>query len=122
MRKEQTLHLGMNIQEAIESKKHILYTEMHLVEILKNLENYKNLRKTELIKKEHLKNELKKIIGKLNIVLREIPKIKTDTKIQLKKEKVEKKLKEKKDSKSKNKIESELKEIRKQIESLEKKY
>jgi hypothetical protein len=120
MKKEQNLHLGINFNEAIESKKQILYNKMHLIEILKRLEAYKDLRKKELIQKEKLGNELKKIITKINSILKELPKIKTDAKLKLKKDSESQKIS--KDTKSKRKIETELKDIKKQIQELEGKY
>ena len=59
MKKEQPLHLRLNFGEAIDSKKSILLTEVCLLEILGRLENYKQLRRKELEKKQRLRDEYK---------------------------------------------------------------
>lgn len=127
---ENLIHVKLNYEEAVQSKKDVLNTEVDLIKIAKAIQNYKKLRSQELILKLEL---LKKIKGfksderKLKHLLPklEIPKI--IKKIEAEKEAREKELKKKmkkikgkKGEKTSKKKETKKKEVKKtQINSLD---
>jgi len=68
----ETLHIKFDFGEAINSKKTILSTEINLLGSIKSMQQYKSLRKQELIKKSSLRTRLREanfIIKKLKVNL-----------------------------------------------------
>ncbi|MBU4070370.1 MAG: hypothetical protein KJ646_05280 [Nanoarchaeota archaeon] len=76
MKEQNLIHVRIEPEEALDSKKEILSSQMSLLMILKRIKKYKSLRTEELKTKENLHKKIKEInaeIGKLQSVL---PKLK----------------------------------------------
>ena len=113
---ENLIHVGLNREELINSKKEILSTEADLIRILQTIKKYQLLRTNELKLKTRLLKKLKETkaeIKKLEEILPKpkIPKIL----LGIGNKKDEFKISSKKDS-----LESQLEEIQKKLRELEK--
>ncbi len=123
MKNENLIHLKFEYEEAIQSKKYILYSEKNLMVIAKKINNYLSLREEELKLKIELHKKMKGTITTIKKLQGIIPKIKIP-KIM---EKESPKTKEKKyiEIKPKRKkhnehIESQLQEIQEKLKTLQK--
>jgi len=72
----ETLHIRLETGEAVNSKRKLLSTELNLLNLIKLIQNYRDLRKREMIKKIALKSR----IGELGMMMKklkeELPKVK----------------------------------------------
>lgn len=75
MEKENLMHVKLERLESIEDKKDILSTELFILSLMKEIEEYKKLRKRELDKKIELLKTIKKLNANLNKISRLMPKI-----------------------------------------------
>jgi len=119
MKNENLIHVKLEYEEAVESKKNVLSSEMNLIRIMKIIKQYHFLRLEELKTKAKLYRKLKEIkkdIKNLQIILPtlEIPKI-------LKKEDETKKPETiiPKEKTYDTSLESELKEIQEKLKALQ---
>jgi len=121
MKNENLIHVRLEYEEAVESKKNVLSSEMNLIRIMRIIKEYHSLRLNELKLKSSLYRKLKEIkkdIKSLQLILPklELPQI-------LKKEQPEIKEPEKeiipKEKKYDTSLESELKEIQEKLKALQ---
>lgn len=73
----EVIHVKLESEEAVNSKKTLLSTEISLLNTIKYMRDYKKLRELELKSKKNLKIELKK----LNIGIKNLRKILPNTRI-----------------------------------------
>lgn len=122
MKKDNLMHIRVNFSEAIDSKKDLLISEMSLLKIRKNIDNYRKLRKIELELKERSKKELKEILNELKkIKTNALPKIEIPDILKKDEEIISKTKKSKKsdfETTSEDDIEIQLKEIREQLKQI----
>jgi len=108
----ETLHVRFDFDEAVNSKKELLSSEIDLLNILKKIKDYKDLRKKELIKKSLLRTKLRQLAKEIVKFRNSLPKTKE---IELEKKQARKISLEKG---KKGRIESELKEIKERLGKL----
>lgn len=70
----ENLHIKFEYDEALTGKKEFLYSQLHMLELLKKLRDYRNSRKRELILKSRLKNELSAVKTKIIEIEEHLPK------------------------------------------------
>lgn len=107
----ETLHIKLEAEEAINSKKALLSTEINLLNIIKKIQSYRNLRNTELKEKIALRTNLKNLSSEIKKLRALLPKLKQKREGE-EEEKISEKVK-------KVKLEDELKEIRQRLKQLE---
>lgn len=108
------IHIRLNHEESIDSKKNILSLEMNLLKIIKIIERYKNLREEELDIKNSLSKKIKEILTEIKRLKTILPKIKEE-KEERKKEKGKEKKKKKEDNED---IEFQLQIIKEKLKEL----
>lgn len=106
----ESLHIKLDTNETINSKRKLLYTEMALLNILKRAQEYKNLRTLELKNKTVLRTSLRKVLEKIRLMQKQLPKAKI--------KKTEKLGVEKMGKVTRSRLERELKEIRDELEKI----
>ena len=106
------VHVKLGFEEAINSKSSLLSTEINLLNIVKNMQNYRKLRKIELSDKIKMRTSAKKILSEIKSLKESLPKTKSPEK-----EKKEAKVEVEKLAKG-TKLEAELKDIRERLEKL----
>ncbi|MBT96816.1 MAG: hypothetical protein QF567_00420 [Candidatus Pacearchaeota archaeon] len=118
---EDTIHIKIDYNEALQSKKDILLSEMNLLKVIKIIKKYHSSRMNEL----KLKLKLYKKIKGINIQMKKLQNALPKTGISnvLKEKKSFKKIKNKKISRTKDKkkdnaVESQLKDIQNKLNSL----
>lgn len=120
MKNEDLIHLKFEYEEALQSKKYILYSEKNLMMIAKKINNYLFLREEELKLKIKLHRKIKEMLTVIRKLQKMNPQIEVPKIIKKEshetKEKIEIKPKRKKDS---NHIESQLQEIQEKLNSLQ---
>jgi len=105
----ETRHIKIDYEDALDSKKHLLSSEINLLHILKKIKSYGMLRKRELMLKGRLKIQLNNLRKRISLVQYSLP---TEGILEVKKKK-KRVVEEKAD------IQGELEEIRKKLERLE---
>lgn len=122
MKNEDLIHLKFEYEEAVQSKKYILYSEKNLMVIAKKINNYLSLREDELKSKIKLHKKIKGTITTIKKLQGIVPKIKIPKII----EKENHKTKEKgpikirpKRKKNNEHIESQLQEIQEKLKTLQ---
>ena len=121
-----SVHVGINYDQAVAAKKDILNCEKEFLEIIKHIKSYNLLKKSEISIKNRLKKEISSIRVMISSIQEELPKteeIKTFDKVIKRKEEVLiKSLKEKKKFipaiKKEDHLESELREIQEKLDRL----
>ena len=122
MKSEDLIHLKFEYNEALQSKRDILYSEKNLITIAKKINNYISLREDELKSKIRLHRKVKEMVTTIRKLQKivpniEVPKIlKKESHEPKEKEKIKIKPKRKKDS---DYIESQLQEIQEKLNSLQ---
>ncbi|MAH03534.1 hypothetical protein CMI39_01975 [Candidatus Pacearchaeota archaeon] len=118
---ENIVHIRIGYDEALQSKKDILHSEMNLLKIIKIIKKYNFSRMNEL----KLKLKLYKKIRGINIQIKKLQNVLPKTEISqvLKEEKSFKKIRNQKvfvnkERKQDNRIESQLKDIQSKLNSL----
>ena len=104
----ETLHVKLNVEEAVNSKRKLLSTEINLLNMKKKLADYIKIRSLELKAKTTLKTGLRAVIAKLEDIKKELPKTKEPEKA-----KVASLMRS-----SKTQLERELNEIREELKRL----
>jgi len=105
------IHLRLEADEALDSRRNLLLTEINLLNLRKIISEYLKLRKEEFLKKQELKKKLKELVNDINKLKEELPKTRLP-KIEKKPVIIEKT--------KKLKLEDELKEIQEKLEQLNK--
>lgn len=104
-------YIKIETEEAVDSKKNILGSEMNILQLTNKMNEYKKLRKFELIKKARLKTLVRQNMLKVNTLINELPqpegKIKREVSTARQTE-----------DKKKKDINSELEDIRKKLNEL----
>ena len=122
MKNENLIHLKFEYEEALQSKKYILYSEKNLMMITQKINSYLSLREEELKLKIKLHKKIKGTIITIKKLQRIVPKIKIPKIIEKEtNETKEKKHIEIKPKRKKNNehIESQLQEIQEKLRSLQ---
>ena len=113
---ENLIHIGLNREELVNSKRDILSTEANLIRILQIIKKYRTLRINELKLKTRLLKKLKETKTELKKLEEILPKPKIPKILQ----RIENKKEEFKISSKKDNLESQLEEIQKKLRELEK--
>jgi hypothetical protein len=111
------IHVRIDYEEAIQSKKDLLSSERDFIRILKTIKRYNFLREEELNTKLRMQKKMKELkinLGKINEVF---PKIKIPSIIKKDEFQEEKPLKKKEDNNSSD-LESQLREIQERLRKL----
>jgi len=111
-----TAHVRLEYEEAVEGKKQLLSSEVNLLEVLKRLKNYQNLRRQELILKDKLKKEFFALRHEINQVNSSFPEAEENIKIKSTAEKKAKYGPE--ETKKQKNIEAQLQDIRDKLSKL----
>lgn len=108
-------HIRVDHGDAIESKRHVLNSELHLIQMLKRVKSYRNYRKKELNFKIELKANVTYVKNKINEVIASMP--------ELKEIKQEKKVTSSKSNdtgkKEVNTLQTELEDIKRRLQALQ---
>ena len=107
------LHVRVEYEEAIESRKQFLESQLNILEILKRLKKYKLLRKRELILKTKLKQSFSSLHSEINQLQNHLPKSESEGKLRIKK------IKAKQETEKDKNLESQLQEIREKLARLQ---
>ena len=113
---ENPVYSKIEYQDALFAKKHILETQINLLNTVNNIKNYQELRKKELMLKLKLKNNLKNIKDEITRINSHLPQTK-----EMKKHISVKKVKgyeNKKQSEKASSIENELEDIKNKLSQL----
>jgi len=113
MKKQNLIHVKLNNDELVESKKEILSTQADLIKILQIIKKYKALRIKELKLKTRLARKLKETRLKINKLEQTLPHFEVS-------HESEEKLKKGKAITKKDTLEVQLEEIQKKLRELEK--
>jgi len=105
----ETRYVKLDSPEALNSKKNLLATEINFLNIIKKIQNYRQLRTIELKKKLTLKTKLNELKAKINSLRKNLPSAKISEKEEF--ETISEKTKRKS-------LEQELKEIKEKLASL----
>ncbi len=108
----ESLHVQLKIKEAVDSRRNLLSTQINLLNIIKQIQEYQKLRKLELKSKQVLRAELRKLISDIKTLIKELPKTKPVKKDE---REVREEILEKT---TRSKLERELKEIKEKLERL----
>lgn len=118
MKDENLIHVKLEFEEALQSKKDILSTQKDLIELLQSIKNYSAIRKEELNLKIKIHKKIKELKSNLSKLNQTVPKIKIPEILKKDEETEEKpKLKIKTDYHDKD-LESQLEEIQRRLRSL----
>ena len=112
---ENLIHIGLNREELVNSKRDILSTEANLIRILQIIKKYRTLRTNELKLKTRLLKKLKETKTELKKLEEILPKPKIPKILQ----RIENKKEEFKISSKKDNLEEQLEEIQKKLRELE---
>ena len=120
VKNENTIHIKINYEEALQSKKAILLSEMNLLRVIKIVKKYKLLRLNEFKLKIKLYRKIREINNSIKKLQNTLPK--TDMPDILKEEKPLKRINNQKrvikERKYDDKIESQLQDIQSKLNSL----
>jgi|SRR3989344_5318864 len=108
----ETRHIKIGYEEALNSKKQLLTTQLNLIQTIKKIKTYNFLRKKEIAAKNELKTSLLSLKSKISLIQSTFP----EENLQKLKIKNQTKKIEKKNPKN---LQSELEEIKKKLEKLE---
>src|SRR3989344_58866 len=108
----EALHVRIDYDEAIDSKRDILNTQINLINMQKAIESYSDLRKDESVLKLGIKSKLNSALSKLNSFKKIMPKVHE------KKEEKER-INDMIEKPKTNSLEQELREIQKKLAKLE---
>ena len=67
------LHIKVDFSDAVRAKRELLFCEMHMLRLIKRVQNYKNMRKQELSSKIVLKAKIKKFVLSVKKLQGELP-------------------------------------------------
>ena len=113
------VHVRIGYEEAVSAKRNVLGSEISSLQMLKNLRSYKRLRKQESVLKSRLKDQLKEIAGKINLLENEMPVLEEkEEKLAMKSMKTSHEKETRKERQAKTGIEQEIIDIKRQLETL----
>ncbi|MBU1129296.1 MAG: hypothetical protein KJ949_01545 [Nanoarchaeota archaeon] len=120
MTKENLIHVKINYEEAVDSKKEILSLQMNLLKVLRAIKNFGYLRTDELNQKTNFSKKIKSIksdISKIQILLpkSEVPE-KYKKKPEIKHREIKEKLIEKRESE--DDLDMQLREIQEKLRAI----
>lgn len=69
------LHVRIDYDEAIDSKRNILTTQINLINMQKAIENFKDFKKDESVLKLAIKSKLNSAVSKINSFKKIMPKV-----------------------------------------------
>jgi hypothetical protein len=76
MKEQNPIHIKLEYEEAIQSRRDILSSEMNLIEIMKCVQRFGLLRKEELIYKIKLQKKMKELMINIKQLQEMLPKVK----------------------------------------------
>jgi hypothetical protein len=117
MKEQSLIHIKIDYEDAIQSKKNLLSSERDLIRVLKIMKKYSLLRKEEFNTRLRMQNKIKELktsLGRLNDVS---PKIKIPSILRKNEIQKEKPLKQKKENKNED-LEIQLREIQERLRKL----
>jgi len=117
MSSENLIHIKLNYGEAFSTKKNLLSSQMYILKLLKNVENYKFLKEKEFQYKERIVKKIKETKINIRALERILPKAKIPKSLKKEGEEFQKrnsKLKARDKS-----IESQLSEIKRKLDNLQ---
>jgi len=114
------IHIRIENQELIESKREILQFQASLIKSLQQLKNYSALRNQELKLKSKLSRKLKETKAEINRLQQLLPKVKIPEFLKKDEFEFKEKIKEKKEIKSKTDLDYQLEEIQRKLNELQK--
>ncbi|MFQ5531045.1 MAG: hypothetical protein ACE5ES_00355 [Candidatus Nanoarchaeia archaeon] len=117
IKEDELIHVKLEFQEALNSKRDTLSTEMHLLQITRVMRNYKDLRIKELNLKIKLLNKIKILKKEFSNLQKNLPKLSSIEEFKQEQED-ERDLKIKSKTKSKD-LESELQEIQSRLHAIQ---
>lgn len=120
MKNENLIHVKLEYEEALQSKKEILSSEMNLIKIMKVMKHYRFLRLKELKTKLKLRQKIKEMVADIKKIKTTLPKLKIPEILQ--KDKTTKKLEKleiKKEPYYDKSLESQLKDIQRKLNALQ---
>ena len=125
MKNQDLIHVQLEYNETIQSKKDTLSSEMNLLKIKKNMRTYHLLRKEELKTKLKLYRKLKEIMTGINRLQKTLPEIKVpkvlkkEEKYAPAKQEIERKIEKTKENQYDKDLENQLREIQRKLRELE---
>jgi len=121
MKNENLIHVKLEYEEALQSKRDVLSSEMNLIQIIKVMRQYRFLRLKELKTKLKLYQKIKEVITDIKKVQTVLPKLKIPEILQKGKITEEpKRLEIKEEPYYDKSLESQLKDIQRKLNALQK--
>lgn len=102
-------YIRIDYGESIEQRRKLLSSEINLINLIKRINNFKKLRRQELMEKLALRTLIRKNLLKMNMLMRELPEVEIP-KISVQEKKVE--------TRKKSHLDEELAEIREKLSKL----
>lgn len=102
-------YIRIDYGESIEQRRQLLSSEINLINLIKRINNFKKLRKQELMEKLALRTLIRKSLLKMNMLMRELPGVEMP-KISAQEKKVE--------IRKKSHLDEELSEIKEKLSKL----
>ena len=122
MKNENLIHVKLEYEEALQSKKDILSSEMNLIKIMKVIRQYRFLRLKELKTKSKLHQRIKEVIANIKKTQTTLPKLKIPEILQKGKVIEAPKELEIKETPHNKDLESQLRDIQEKLSSLQREY
>ncbi|MBT4375910.1 hypothetical protein HOD29_00860 [archaeon] len=119
MGEKSLIHIKLQYEEAVETKKDILSSEINLLNLIKIIRKYKDLRKKELENKIKIQRKVKQLKANINKLQKTLPKLKIPNIIK-KEERATKEVTELRKEIQADTIESQLQKIQRKLRLLEK--
>ena len=126
MNNKELIHVQLNHEDALESKKETLSSEIGLLKIKKNMQSYHHLRKEELKEKLKLYRRIKELEKIINNLQKNLPQIHIPEKLQKPKipeqkinKEIERKIEKTRESSYDKNLERQLREIQEKLRAME---
>ena len=111
---ETAVYSKIDLEQAIIAKKDILEAQMSLLQAMQKINNFKDLRKKEMMYKLKLKNDVKDIKSKVNKLISQLPQTDKEKTVA----KAKHRIKKKKSEERVKSIESQLHDIKQKLADL----
>jgi hypothetical protein len=118
MKNENLIHVKLEYDEALQSKREVLSSEMNLLRIAKTIKNYHILRSNELKRKLKLYRKIREIITSIKNIQITLPELKIPEILKKDKEIEEPKKVQVKERQYDDSLESQLQEIQDKLKSI----
>lgn len=118
MKNENLIHVKLEYEEALQSKRDVLSSEMNLLRIAKTIKNYHLLRTEELKIKSKLYRRIKEVIANIKKMQITLPTLKIPEILKKDKEVEEPKKVQVKEKQYDDSLESQLQEIQEKLKSI----